>query len=66
MCTCVVSFWEEQSLHREVWCVCVWGGCCYKWHVVCAGVEGWHTRMWDDGDKLIPHRFQFLPSRMIL
>lgn len=60
MCTCVVSFWEEQSLQREVWCVCVWE-CCYKWHVVCAGVEGWHTRMWGDGAKLIPHPVSGFP-----
>lgn len=43
MCTCVVSFWEEQSLHREVWCVCVGGG------VVTSGM--WCVQVWKAGTQ---------------
>lgn len=52
-CTCapVPCHSGKSSPFTEKWGSGGW--CCYKWHVACAGVEGWHTRMWDDGAKLI-------------
>lgn len=41
-------------------------GACYKWHVVCASVGGWHMRMWGNGAKLIPPCFQLPWFRKIM